>query len=177
MVAVDDLEVVENCWDAVDWGRVQLTVADEGEAWYGELFWDTACDRLVDFQSRHLRKLRVCGKSTRWWDAELTEQVRKERQERRRVISVGHCNGFRLEISRMKRMVKEKKDRCWRAFCEDTGLQSPWEVVRWARDQWREREKMRRFKDARGRWLEADVEKVHCLMSEVFGESGEGRDD
>ena len=35
--AVDDLEVVEGCRDAVDWGKVQLTVADEGEAWYGSL--------------------------------------------------------------------------------------------------------------------------------------------
>ena len=32
VVAVDDLEVVEGCQDAMDWGKVQLTVADEGEA-------------------------------------------------------------------------------------------------------------------------------------------------
>ena len=74
----------------------------------------------------------------------------------------------------MKRMVKEKKDRCWRAFCEDSGLQSPWEVVRWAMDPWRERERMGRLKDARGRWLDADVEKVRCPVSEVFGGSEEG---
>ena len=36
---------------------------------------------------------------------------------------------------------------------------------------------MGQLKDARGRWLEADVEKVHCLVSEVFGESGVGRGD
>ena len=77
----------------------------------------------------------------------------------------------------MKRIGKEKKDVCWRSFCEETGLQSPWEVVRWARDPWRERERMRRLKDARGRWLEADGEKVRCLMSEVFGRSDEGRVD
>ena len=33
---------------------------------------------------------------------------------------------------------------------------------------------MGRLKDARGRWLDADVEKVCCLVSEVFGGSGEG---
>ena len=33
---------------------------------------------------------------------------------------------------------------------------------------------MGRLKDARGRWLDSDVEKVHCLVSEVFGGSGEG---
>ena len=35
---------------------------------------------------------------------------------------------------------------------------------------------MEKLKDARGRWLDADVEKVHCLVSEVFGRSGGGGD-
>ena len=168
------MEVVEGCRDAVDWEKVQLTVADEREAWYGELVGVTAYDKLVDFRSRYLKTIRICGRSKRWWDAGLTEQVRGVRGERRRVSSVGHRNVLRSEISRMKRMVKEKKDRCWRAFCEDSGLQSPWEVVRWARDPWRERERMGRLKNARGRWLDADVEKVRCLLSEVFRGSGEG---
>ena len=30
----------------------------------------------------------------------------------------------------MKLLVKEKKDRCWRAFCEDSGLRDSWEVVK-----------------------------------------------
>ena len=113
-VAVDDMEVVVGCRDAVDWGMVQLTVADEREAWYGELVGVTAYDKLVDFRSRHLNKIRICGRSKRWWYAELTEQVRRVRRERRKVSSVGHRNVLRSEISRMKRMVKEKKDRCWR---------------------------------------------------------------
>ena len=36
---------------------------------------------------------------------------------------------------------------------------------------------MGRLKDARGRSLEGDVERVHYLVSEVFGEAGEGRVD
>ena len=111
-VAVDDMEVVEGCRDAVDWGKVQLTVADEREACYGELVGVTAYDKLVDFRSRHLKKIRICRRSKRWWDAELTEQVRRVHRERRRVSSVGHRNVLGSETSRMKRMVKEKKDRC-----------------------------------------------------------------
>ena len=130
---------------------MQLTVADEREAWYGELVGMTAYDKLVDFRNRHLKKIRIFGRSKRWWDAKLTEQVRRVHRERRRVSIVGHRNGLRSEISRMKRMVKEKKDRCWRAFCEDSGLQSLWEVVRWARDPCKERERMGRLKDAKGR--------------------------
>lgn len=74
----------------------------------------------------------------------------------------------------MKQSVKEKKDRCCKAFCEDSGLQSPWEVVRWVRDPWRERERMGKLKEARWRWLDADVDKVDCLVSEVFGGQDEG---
>ena len=68
----------------------------------------------------------------------------------------------------MKRMVKEKKDKRWRAFCEDSGLQSPWEVVRWARDPWKERDRMGRLKGTNGVWMSSDEEKVECLVSEVF---------
>ena len=55
----------------------------------------------------------------------------------------------------MKRMVKENQDKCWRACCEDSGLQSPWEVVGWASDPWRERERMGRLRGANGGWTVA----------------------
>ena len=115
-----------------------------------------------------MKRIRICGRSKRWWDEELTPQVKRIRRERRKVSWVGHRNVLRAEISRMKAMVKEKKDRCWRAFCEDSGLQSPWEVVRWARDPWKEWERMGRLRDIGGRWLDGDAEKVRCLVSEVF---------
>ena len=69
----------------------------------------------------------------------------------------------------MKRLVREKKDRCWRAFCEDSGLQSPCEVVRWARDPWRASERMGRLRGANRVCLEGDREKVGGLVSDVFG--------
>ena len=169
VVTVNDMEVVEGCRDAVDRGKVQLTVANEREAWYGELVGATAYNKLVDFRNRHLKKIRICGRSKRWWDAELMEQVRRVRRERRRVSGVGHRNRLRSDILRMKWIVREKKDACWEVFCGDSSLQSPWEVVRWARNPWRERERMGKLKDGRGRWLDADVEMVRCLVSEVFG--------
>ena len=91
------------------------------------------------------------------------------RRARRNWQRVGHRNVLRLELARMKQMVREKKDKCWRSFCEDSGLQSLWEVVRWARDPWRERERMRRLEGTNGLWVDGDEEKVRCLVSEVFG--------
>ena len=69
----------------------------------------------------------------------------------------------------MKRMVREKKDRCWRAFCEDLGLRNPWEVVRWARDPWRVKDRMGRLRGSNGLWLSEDAEKVEGLVRDVFG--------
>ena len=65
-MAVDDLEMVEAGCDGVDWAKVQLTVADEREAWYGELVRNTAYDKLVNFKSRHLKEIRICERSKRW---------------------------------------------------------------------------------------------------------------
>ena len=66
------MEMVEGSRDAVDWAKVQLTVAHEREAWYRELVGVTAYDKLIVFRSRQLSKIRICGRSKRWWDADLT---------------------------------------------------------------------------------------------------------
>ena len=164
VVAVDDLVDVVGYRDAVDWLRVQMTVDEEGEEWYGCLAGESAYEKLIDFRRRHLKRIRICGRSKRWWDPELSAQVKVVRRERRGWRQVGHRNVLRSEIAKMKRMVKEKKDKCWRAFCEDSGLQSPLEVVRWARDPWRERERMGRLKGANGVWVGDDAGKVRCLV-------------
>ena len=168
MVAVEGFEEVVGYRDVVDWLKVQLTVADAHEGWYECLDGDSAYKRLVDFWRRYLTKIRICGRSKRWWDADLTGQVKAVRHARRTWCRLGHHNVLRAEIAKMKRMVREKKDRCWRAFCEDSGLQSPSEVVRWARDPWREKRRMGRLKGSNGMWLESDEDRVRFLVSEVL---------
>ena len=69
----------------------------------------------------------------------------------------------------MKPLVREKKDRCWRSFCEESGLQSPMEMVRWARDPWRVNDRMGRLRGSNGVWLVGDMGKVDGLMRDVFG--------
>ena len=171
VVRVDDLGGVVDCREAVDWDAVGLTVAGEDEGWYEVLIGDSAYERLVDFRRRHLKRIRICGRSKRWWDSELSDQVRAVRRARRRWVSCGNRNVFRAEVSKMKRLVKEKKDRSWRAFCEDSGLRDPWEIVRWARDPWRVSERMGRLRSSNGVWLGDDGAKVGGLVHDVFGES------
>ena len=137
VVQVDALvRVVDSC-EMVDWDAVAITVADEDKGWYEGLVGDCAYERLVDFRRRHLKWIRICGRSKRWWDSELSSQVGVVWRPRRWWVACGNRNVFRSEVSNMKGLVSEKKYRCSRDFWEDSGLQDPWEVIRWARDPWR----------------------------------------
>ena len=125
VVQIDAVEGVVDVREAVDWDAVAVMVADEGEEWYGDLAGATAYDRLVDFRWCHLKRIRVCGRSKRWWDSDLSYQVRAVCRTWRKWVSSRNRNVLRAEVSKMKRMVREKKDRCWRTFCEDSGLRDP----------------------------------------------------
>ena len=61
LVAVANLEEVMGYRNVVYWLKVQLTVADEEEACYGGLVGDTSDEKLVDFRSRHLKRIRICA--------------------------------------------------------------------------------------------------------------------
>ena len=70
---MDALEGVVDSREAVDWEAVALTVADEDGGWYECLAGDSAYERLTEFRRRHLKRIRICGRSKRWWDSELSE--------------------------------------------------------------------------------------------------------
>ena len=82
MVAVEGFEEAVGYRDAVDWLKVQVTVADEHEGWYECLDGDSAYGRVVDSRRRHLKTIRICVRSNRWWDTDLTEQVEAVRHVR-----------------------------------------------------------------------------------------------
>ena len=48
-------------------------------------------------------------------------------------------------------------------------MQSPWEVVRWARDPLRVSDWMGRFRGSSGMWLVDDGDKLDGLVRDVFG--------
>lgn len=54
------------------------------------------------------------------------------------------------DITKMKYMVRENKDRCRRAFHEDYGLQSSCKVMGWVRDLSGKKERMRSLKGSNG---------------------------
>src|SRR6266576_5844199 len=74
------------------------------------------------------------------------------------------------EAAKMGYLVKEKKEKCWRRFCEEHGEKDPWEVIRWAKDPLRIKEKMKRLYNREGEELLSDEEKVRGLIGDIFGQ-------
>ena len=153
--------------EVVDWDKLAATLADEDERWYGDLMGETAYDKLLDLRRKHLRLLRVCGRSKRWWNGEITAQLAVVRDHRRRY---GRNGEWVKERYRLRNLIREGKRKCWVDFCTESREKSPWEVVRWAKDPWRLKERIGRLRGTDGEWLETERDKVDGLVRDVFGE-------
>ena len=119
--------------EGVDWPRLEAFVADPAGNWYHELVGGDAYERLRDLRNRHIKQIVICPRSKRWWDRHLTAQakvVRKARRGgvRRRLIGGKgrkDSNLWKVEATKMKALVKRKKEQCWRKFCEESGEKNP----------------------------------------------------
>ena len=83
--------------EVVDWDRLAVTLADKDEGWYGGLVGVTAYDKLPDLRRKHLKLLRVCGRSKRWWNGEIAAQLHQQKKFGAPTHSVrpgrpGRCN-------------------------------------------------------------------------------------
>ena len=164
-LVVDELRRVDER-EIIDWDKLALTLAEEDEGWYQGLVGETAYDKLLDLQRKHLKKLRVYGRSKRWWSGKIATQLAVVRDHRRRHGRDGDWIRARF---RLRNLIQEGKRKSWEDFCTESGEKSPWEVVRWAKDPWRLKERMGRLRGADRRWLESEGDKVDVLVSDLFG--------
>ena len=117
--------------EVVDWDRLAATLADDDEGSYRDLVGETAYDKLLDLRRRHLKLLIVCGRSKRWWNGEISAQLRVVRDDRRRYRQNGEWLKQRY---RLRNLIRDGKRKCWDDFCTESVEKSPWEVVQWAKD-------------------------------------------
>ena len=80
------------------------------------------------------------------------------------------ANEWKVEVAKMKGLIRKKKEACWQRFREESGDRNPWEVVRWAKDPFRLGERMRVLRDAEGTQLDSSQEKVDGFVRDVFRE-------
>ena len=134
------IEIGSQVWKVIDWEAVEATLQEEGVpeeekgAWYRDLEGATAYEKLVQFKDNHLKDIRIGGRSKWWWDEELKAQLGEVRRVRRGGVRPGargnEDNQTRLETwkrksAQMKQMIKDKKEKCWRRFCEEHGERDP----------------------------------------------------
>ena len=156
---------------AIDWDGIEKTLQkakkleERNEKWYDTLTGTTAYDKLLRFKERHMKEVRVSSRSKRWWDEQLTTQLKATRRARRggkkrKQDQQERFRNWRAASLKLNHMIGEKKQKCWQKFCEEQGHRDPWEVVRWAKDPWRLRTRMRRLKTKEGKELISEQEKV-----------------
>ena len=118
------------------------------------------------------------ARSKRWWDKDLTKQLKKVRRVRRggkskNVVGQGgreeRLRRWKKAAEKLKRLVREKKEQCWRTFYEEHGCKDTWEVVRWAKDPCRLKTRMRNLRDLEGTSLRTDEQKAEGLVRDLFG--------
>ena len=126
----------------VDWDKLVVTLADKDEGWYRDLMGETAYDKLLDLRRKHLKLLRVYGRSKRWWNGQITAPLAVVRDHRRRY---GRNGEWVREQYRLRNLIRDGKRKCWEDFCTESGENSPWEVVRWAKAPWRLKQRMSRL--------------------------------
>ena len=57
--------------EGIDWPMVACTLLDAGEGWYDGLVGESAYEKLIDFRMKHVKRLRIGGRSKRWWTPDL----------------------------------------------------------------------------------------------------------
>ena len=111
--------------EGIDYPLVACTLLDTDEGWYDGLLVESAYEKLVDFQRRHVKSLRIGGRSKRWWTPDLGAQAAKVRHARRGGRGRLNWETHRREVEVVRAMVKAAKEKCWRDFCTKEGAQSP----------------------------------------------------
>ena len=157
---------------------VACTLLDTREEWYDGLVRESAYEKLIDVQRKQVNRLRIGGRSKRWWTSDLSAQVAKVRHAYRGGCGRLNWESHRREVRVLKAMVKAAKEKCWRDFCIKEGAKSPWGVVRWAKDPFGVKERMDGLTEDDGSHVRDDTGIVEILMRKVFGaDSVVGLDD
>ena len=82
-LVVRELEWVDRR-EVIDWDRLAATLADEDEGWYANLAGGTAYAKLQYLKQKHLKTIKVCGRSKCWWNGRIVAQVAVVQDYRRR---------------------------------------------------------------------------------------------
>ena len=87
--------------------------------------------KVLDLRRKHLKLLRMCGRSKRLWNREIAAQLAVVHDHQRRHRRNGE---WVRERYRLRNLIRDRKWKRWEDFCSESEEKSPWEVVRSAKD-------------------------------------------
>jgi len=125
--------------------------------------------------------MRIIEKSKRWWDEELSEQLkitqdaRRGKGSNRSLNQAARIKRWKTEKHKMGMLLREKKKECWQTFCEENGEKDPWEIVKWAKNSWHLKATIGDLTDMAGVPLKTDNEKKTSLIRDHFEWRNKGR--
>jgi len=133
--------------EKIDWdilgGKLEMVEEDEKKGdfhWYKELEGNTLYEKLKLLRQVCCSTMRITEKSKRWWDKELSEQLkitrdtRRGKRSNRSLDQAARIKRWKTEKDKIRTLVREKKKKCWQAFCEENREKDLWEIVKWAKD-------------------------------------------
>src|SRR5258705_1009402 len=123
-ITKEESKVLER--EVVDWGGILGFAEDlkekekeEEERIYDATEEETAYDKLLYLRKRFVKTQRICGRSKKWWDSELGEQLKVVRKAGRggkgqgtRDHDPSRWMRWKKEKAKMKVMVQKKKEEC-----------------------------------------------------------------
>ena len=148
------------------------------QTWYTSLTGDTPYNKLQHLVTESYRVIKINERLKRWWDKELSEQVRKVAAARRggkgksiRENNTMSWKKWKGEKVKRKWMIREKMRNCWQRFLKEHGIKDPWEVVRLAKNPRGSKSRMNTLKGLDGKVIEEEdraeaLENAHFLWQD-----------
>jgi len=112
--------------EKIDWdilgGELEMAEEDEEKGdfhWYDELEGNSPYKKLKLLRQPCCSTMRITEKSKRWWDEELSEQLKITRDARRgkgsnrSLDQAARIKRWKVEKDKMRTLVREKKKECW----------------------------------------------------------------
>ena len=126
-------------------------------------------EKLKTLRTLSNNRIKVCNRLQRWWDEELSVQLKKTSRRRKGkegewITQEGRVRRWKLEKEKIRLIVREKKKEFSKRFCEENGDKDPWEIVKWAKDPWRIREVMKSLPYTNNNLLYIEQEKAEGLI-------------
>ena len=151
----------------------------EGERWYRDLKESSPYKTLRTLRILYDKRIAVCERLKRWWDEELSNQLKRTRKTRKGKEKDGvnqeeRVRRWKAEKEKMRSMVSEKEKECWKKFCKENREKDLWEVIKWAKDPWRIRQVMKTLRNTENKKLDMDEEKAKGLIQDYFVWNEEG---